>query len=250
MNRSDEARQTQLRLRQCAERTDKLGIPVTGRFLTAEEQSLARQEARRCGVEVSFSGGWQEAERVQPCFHPAWEEPVFTLQWLEIRWNGKFARVDHRDLLGSLMALGMDRSFLGDLIALEDHAYLCALPEMALRLPMEWEKAGNAVIRVTVLDEPPALEPPKGVMLRDTVASLRLDSVLAAGMKISRARASELIRQGVVSVDHQLEERTDRMMTVGQILSIRGFGRVRLREVGQPTRKDRLPIALEIFAKT
>ena len=250
MDRNDEARQTQLRLHQQAERADRLGIPVTGRFLTAEEQSLARQEAARCGVAVSFSGGWPEAERVQPCFHPSWEEPQFSLCWLEVRWNGKFARVDHRDLLGSLMGLGMDRSFLGDLIAGEDHAYLCALPEMACRLPMEWEKAGNAPIRVRLLDEPPAIEPPKGVMLRDTVASLRLDSVLASGMKISRARAAELIRQGVVSVNHQMEERTDRLLEVGQTLSIRGFGRVRLKEVGQPTRKDRLPIALEIFTKT
>ena len=167
-----------------------------------------------------------------------------------MRWNGKFARVDHRDLLGSLMALGMDRSFLGDLIAGEDHAYLCALPEMACRLPMEWEKAGNAPIRVMKLEEAPAIEPPKGAMLRDTVASLRLDSVLASGMKISRARAAEMIRQGVVSVNHQMEDRTDRLLEAGQTLSIRGFGRVRLKEVGQPTRKDRLPIALEIFTKT
>ena len=250
MDRNDEARQTQLRLHQQAERADRLGIPVTGRFLTAEEQSLARQEAARCGVAVSFSGGWPEAERVQPCFHPSWEEPQFSLCWLVVRWNGKFARVDHRDLLGSLMALGMDRSFLGDLIAGEDHAYLCALPEMACRLPMEWEKAGNAPIRVMKLEEAPAIEPPKGAMLRDTVASLRLDSVLASGMKISRARAAEMIRQGVVSVNHQMEERTDRLLEAGQTLSIRGFGRVRLKEVGQPTRKDRLPIALEIFTKT
>ena len=250
MDRNDEARQTQLRLHQQAERADRLGIPVTGRFLTAEEQSLARQEAARCGVAVSFSGGWPEAERVQPCFHPSWEEPQFSLCWLVVRWNGKFARVDHRDLLGSLMALGMDRSFLGDLIAGEDHAYLCALPEMACRLPMEWEKAGNAPIRVMKLEEAPAIEPPKGAMLRDTVASLRLDSVLASGMKISRARAAEMIRQGVVSVNHQMEDRTDRLLEAGQTLSIRGFGRVRLKEVGQPTRKDRLPIALEIFTKT
>lgn len=250
MDRNDEARQTQLRLHQQAERADRLGIPVTGRFLTAEEQSLARQEAARCGVAVSFSGGWPEAERVQPCFYPSWEEPQFSLCWLEVRWNGKFARVDHRDLLGSLMALGMDRSFLGDLIAGEDHAYLCALPEMACRLPMEWEKAGNAPIRVRELEEAPAIELPKGAMLRDTVASLRLDSVLASGMKISRARAAEMIRQGVVSVNHQMEDRTDRLLEAGHTLSIRGFGRVRLKEVGQPTRKDRLPIALEIFTKT
>lgn len=249
MIRNDETKQLQLRLHQMAERTDRLDRPVTGRFLTAEERSLAIHEARSCGVAVAFDGGWADAERAQVCFHPAWEEPCFTHQWLEIRWNGKFSRVDHRDLLGSLMALGMERAFFGDLIAQEDHAYLCTLPEMAQRLPMEWDKAGNTTIRVTVMDEPPVIEPPQGVQLRDTVASTRLDSVLASGMKVSRAKAAEWIRQGLVAVDHQTEERVDRMLSAGQMLSVRGFGRVRLMEVGTPTRKDRLPILLEIFAR-
>ena len=86
-------------------------------------------------------------------------------------------------------------------------------------------------------------------MMRDTVASMRLDSVLASGMRISRAKAAEIIRQGLVSVDHQEEERVDRQLSQGQLLSVRHFGRIRVREVGEPTRKDRLPVTLEIFSK-
>ena len=99
--------------------------------------------------------------------------------------------VEHRDLLGSLMGLGMDRELFGDLIAMEGRALVYTLPEMALRLPMEWTQAGRATLKVTVPDTPPAIDPPRGTLLRDTVASLRLDSVLASGMKISRARAAE-----------------------------------------------------------
>jgi RNA-binding protein YlmH len=68
-------------------------------------------------------------------------------------------------------------------------------------------------------------------------------------MKTSRNRAAEIIRMGNVSVDHMPEERTDRVLTAGQLLSIRGFGRIRLTEVGSPTRKERLPVSLEIFHK-
>ena len=50
-------------------------------------------------------------------------------------------------------------------------------------------------------------------------------------------------------VDHMPEERTDRMLTPGQLLSVRGFGRIRLCEVGERTRKDRLPVVLEIFQR-
>lgn len=247
MNKVSE--QLQLRLHQQAQRADRLDMPVPGRFVTGEERAAAVHVAREACLAVSFDGGWPEAEREQVCFHPAWAEAEFTAVWLEIRWAAKFAHVEHRDLLGSLMGLGMDRSFFGDLIALEDRAYLLALPEVASRLPMEWDKAGNVPIKVSILDEAPAIEAPKGDIIRDTVASLRLDCILSAGMKTSRSRAAEIIRIGAVAVDHMPEERIDRILEPGQLLSIRGFGRIRVREVGNPTRKDRLPVQLEIFNK-
>lgn len=243
------AEQLALRLHQQAERADRMDIPVPGRFVTGEERVMAVHAAREARVAASFDGGWPDAERVQVCFHPAWAEAEFTAVWVEIRWAAKFAHVEHRDLLGSLMALGMDRAFFGDLIAKEDRAYLLALPEVAVRLPVEWDKAGNVPIKVTLLDEPPLIEPPKGDILRDTVASLRLDCILSSGMKTSRSRAAEIIRTGAVAVDHMPEERTDRILETGQLLSVRGFGRIRLIEVGGRTRKDRLPVTLEIFHK-
>lgn len=241
--------QLALRLRQNAERADRLDCAVPGRFVTGEERSLAVHAARETQVSASFDGGWPDAERVQVCFHPAWVEAEFTAVWLEISWAAKFAHVEHRELLGSLMALGMDRSFFGDLLMQGDRAYLLALPEVAARLPMEWDRAGSTPIRVTLLTEAPQIETPKGELLRDTVASLRLDSLLAAGMKTSRGRAAEIIRTGAVAVEHVPEERVDRLIEAGQLLSVRGFGRVRLVQVGDKTRKDRLPVVLEIFHK-
>jgi DNA repair ATPase RecN len=77
--------------------------------------------------------------------------------------------------------------------------------------------------------------------------SIVVDSVnLALGGRADR----EIIRTGAVSVDHMPEERTDRVLEAGALLSIRGFGRIRVREVGSPTRKDRLPVQLEIFHKS
>ena len=248
MNRVSD--QLLLRLRQNAERADRLDMPVPGRFVTGEERAAAVHAAREARVAASFDGGWEGAEREQVCFHPGWAEAEFTAVWVEIRWAAKFAHVEHRDLLGSLLGLGMDRSFFGDLIALEDRPYLLALPEVASRLPMEWDKAGSTPIKVQLLEEAPEFEPPKGDMLRDTVASMRLDCILASGMKTSRSRAAEIIRTGAVSVDHMPEERTDRVLEAGALLSIRGFGRIRVREVGSPTRKDRLPVQLEIFHKS
>lgn len=244
-----ETEQLQLRLHQWAQRADKLDRPVTGRFLAAEERSLALREARAFGVTASFDGGWEHCERVQVCFHPAQDEPVFTRVWMEITWNARFSRVEHADLMGSLMALGMERAFMGDLVAQEGKAYLCVMPELAPRLPTEWTQAGRAPISVREMDAAPVIEPPRGQMLRDTVPSLRLDCIVSSGMRLSRAKAAEVVRQGLVSVDHQPEERVDRLLAPGQLLSIRHFGRIRLLQADPPTRKDRLPVILEIFSK-
>lgn len=249
MTRHDDEERLTLLLRQGARKAEKLYAAVPGRFVAGEERMIALREAREAGVRVSFQGGWSEAERVQVCFHPEDVEPVFTALWVEARWNERFATVEHRALLGSLMALGIDRSFLGDLAVEEGVAYLTALPEVVARLPQEWREAGRTPIKARVLEEPPVVHPPEGLQMRDTVASLRLDCVLASGIRQSRAKAAEMIRAGLVMVNHLPEERVDRALETGDLLSVRGFGRIRLKEVGAPTRKERLPVELEVFCR-
>ena len=160
--RLDGQEQLALRLRQAAERADKLARPIAARFLSGAERSLAIHAAREAGVEVAFDGGWPEAERVQPCFYPQDEEPIFTGVWMQAKWNAKFAAVDHRALLGSLMALGMDRAFFGDIIALEDRAYLYVLPEkqkkgygkgLLLALEKELVQANIHVMQLISIDD-------------------------------------------------------------------------------------------------
>ena len=150
--RADAEGQTALRLRQGAQRAEKLDRAVPGRFVTGMERQEAQREAKVCGVLASFDGGWDDAERVQVCFHPDGVDAEFTAVWLEISWAAKFARVGHSDLLGSLMALGMDRSLFGDLIVEDGTAYLLAMPEAANSLQDEWHEAGHTAIRVRLLD--------------------------------------------------------------------------------------------------
>ena len=247
--KAETERQEQLLL-DWAVRAAKTGRAVTGRFIPEADMGQAVHAARQAGVEAAFDGGRPGAERVQVCFCPEGEEPVFTGQWLEIRWNRRFAAPEHRALLGSLMALGIDRSYAGDLIAGEDGAWLYCLPSLAARLPEEWREAGRIAITVRPMERAPEITPPKGTALRDTVPSLRLDAVLASALRESRANAAERIRRGDVQVNHRAEERTDRQLTAGDLLSVRGRGRVRLCAVGEPNRKDRLPVEMELFLKS
>ena len=236
-----------LRLESGSKAAQKRDIPVPGRFIARDVFSQAVHIARQFDVAASVFGGYPEAERVQVCFHPTEDEPVYTGTWLQISWNPRFASPTHPELLGSLMGLGFDRSYFGDLIAGERAAHLYAMPEMAQRLPMEWTQAGRTSIEVTVLSEPPVLSLPHGIMEEFSAASLRLDAVLSGGLHVSRAKAADMIRQGLVMIAHQEETRIDRQLQEGDLISIRGHGRIRVSGIGGLSRKGRTYIQVECF---
>lgn len=239
--------QLRLRLHQEAQRADRLNRAAPGRFVSGEGFDLARHEANTLGIAVFFDGGYADADRAQVCFAPYGEEPVFTRLALRIDWHARFGAPSHSDLLGSLMALGIDRSCFGDLLAAEDGATLFALPEVAQTVCDAWTQAGRISLRVSLCEGEIVLPTVRGTEVKDTVPSLRLDCVLASGFGLSRSAAAELIRSGAVQLDHSEELRVDRVLQAGQLLSVRKKGRLKLLQVGEPTRKARLPILLERF---
>lgn len=83
---------------------------------------------------------------------------------------------------------------------------------------------------------------PEGTRFSAVVSSLRLDGVLAAAYRLSRSESAEIIRAGLVKVDHLVCDRVDLAVKEGVLLSVRGKGRVRLVSVDGMTRKQRIGI--------
>ena len=248
MSPGDEGRESiLLMLNQASVRCEKRGIPACSRFFPAEDRDLALSCARRLSLEVDLSGGWNDADRVQACFFPPGEIPAFTGVWMEIQWNARFDSPAHRDLLGSLMGLGTDRSYYGDLLMYPDHACLYTLPEMAGRLPLEWTQAGHVPLAVSPLSHPWVDPPDSGREKHVTVPSLRLDAVLSEGLGESRGKMSEMIAAGLVRVNHHAELRPDRILKVSDLISIHGHGRVRILSLSDPNRRGRIPLELKLY---
>lgn len=244
-----EDEQLKHRLEELAQRAARRGRPMCTAFLTPPEARLAQAMGKQAGVEAVFSAGYPEGERQVCCFCPEDEEPCFDLRCLRMDWPARVTGPSHRDVLGALMALGMDRSQMGDLLVWPDHALLFCLPALARLAQEQLAQAGSVMISLTLLEEIPEIADRADYEeLRDTVASLRLDNVLASGMGTSRGKTLEWISQGRVMVNHEPEQHADRRMQEGDLISIRGFGRIKIVEVGQPTRKGRLPVALRRFA--
>ena len=84
-------------------------------------------------------------------------------------------------------------------------------------------------------------------LVRDTVASLRLDSVLAAGFSLSRGRAAEAVEKGSVQVNYVTCVKPDKPVSAGDTITCRGLGKCVLDSVGAPTKKGRLPVAIRRY---
>ncbi|MBQ7867237.1 MAG: RNA-binding protein [Clostridia bacterium] len=226
-----------------AARASRTGRPCYTGFLSPAEAEWAFASSRRQRVNVTFEGGYEDAERRMACFWDAEEPYAFPFQTLEVTWPHQSAP-GHRDMLGSLMGLGLKRALIGDIVILQDRGYVFADEQMAEHISQTLTSAGRIRLQIKLLDEPPALEPPKGTEMHDTVASLRLDAVVASGFHLSRTDAAELIAAGHVKLRHLPTERPDARVQEGDAVSVRGYGRLTVEQVGNPTKKGRLPVTL------
>jgi len=235
------------RLLELAKRAQNRGIAVTTRFLSPEEGQFALGVGKKAGAEAMLFGGFEGAERCLCCYYESGVDPRFPIGLVHVKWADRAKAPGHRDLLGSVLALGMDRSYVGDIAFVEGSAVIAATPEMARLIADSLLSAGNTPVSCALAEDMPEVKKDEGRTLTDTVASLRLDNVLAAGLRTGRTKATALIEAGRVYVNHDLCERPDKAVKQGDMLSVRGAGRMKLQAVSPPTKKGRIPITLAIF---
>lgn len=232
-------------LENAAKLAGEKGLVRFSRFLDPAQAVQAGQFAREYGAQVALWGGYDRAERVIACFHPHHEqidECMYPVVCLHSRYSEKFNSLSHRDLLGSFMSLGLTRSCLGDIIIVGADIYLFAHIQTADFIAQSMVSAGKTPLRFCALDEVPAMPEPQGTRFSAVVSSLRLDGVIAAAYRVSRSESAEIIRSGLVKVDHMVCERVDTAVREGTLFSIRGKGRIRLVSVDGTTRKQRIGI--------
>ena len=226
---------------------------AASRFLTpAEAQSIERQFKHNRDVALTFDGGIDGAERVRAVFtNPDWGsfDKVDLFAALRIVWKAQ-ETLTHRDILGALMALGVERATMGDIICEDSSATLICLPEMSGYIAGSLTKAGRIRVDTTVvsLDDLPARREDLAIKTA-TVASLRLDVIMCAAFGLSRTKALEFLAAGRVNLNHVQCMQPAKEAHEGAVVSVRGLGRVKLLGVGGTSRKGRIFIQLGIYAR-
>lgn len=219
-------------------------------FLDPAEQDLAHRVLRELPeVSYKWAGGFQDAERRVLVFAPeewlleGWNEVAL----LKLSWNPKYAKtISHRDVLGSLMGLGIEREITGDIKVAEDLAYIAVLKTMADFIEMNLEKVGNATVKLELCSEHEDIED-RYKEVRGTVASCRLDAVVAESFNLSRNEAQEIIRSGKVRLNHKTVENISSEVNLMDLMSVKGYGRARLAEINGKTKKDRQSVLIKKY---
>ncbi len=232
------------------EQCQKRNVPSVTGFLSPQEQAIAQRLLSAMGVMSGFLfwGGYDEAERRQLHFLPDWQEgEEDSIHLLRCRFYEEGA-LSHRDFLGSLMGLGLTREKIGDILVMENSADVLVSDSVADFLLTNWSSAGRIKIKVTRQDLHHLHIPQQNTKeIRDTVPSLRLDCIVAAGFSTSRVKAAEAITAGRVQINWTTCQKSDAVVTEGDVLSVRGLGKCRLNRVGNTTKKGRVFVTLQRY---
>ena len=248
-----EQRLTLARVLDQMDRAQRRSIPCATQFLSPAQRAAAEPLLAACGhPRHLFAGGYKGAERTICIFLPDWQDPE---EWdpdealcaIQATFPSG-AGLGHRDLLGGLMGIGLTREKVGDILVLENRAQIVALQEAGPIILSQFGQAGRHRLKLCQIPLGQLSPAPAQVrVIRDTVATLRLDAVLACGFSIARGKAAALISSGRVGVNHQECVKGDRSVAQGDVLTCRGLGKCVVKTVGGQSRKGRIILELERY---
>ena len=225
------------------ELADRINSPRFVGFLNEHESLYLRQNLPK-RADISFFGGYPEAVRLMLGASAAEED--FPITALEFKYKPEFD-LRHRDFLGSLMALGIRRDTVGDILTSPGRTVIFFSDDIAPYILSQVEKIGRVGVSVGYADTSDLPVPDDTEELSLTLSSLRLDAFTAAVTNLSRDKAARLIKAETVMVDHVTETSVSQLLREGATITIRKYGKYVLSAVLGETRKGRLRVAVRHF---
>lgn len=227
------------RVKDISERTQKTEVPQYLGFLSEESAQLIADTLKRSGVNFWFGGGYDNAKRVYLACLPDWcEEPNFPICALTINYNKAYS-LSHRDFLGAVIALGIERDKIGDILIESGRAVIFLSREITSFVKEQLTKVGRVGVS---LIEGFTLPLPEACLKKEftnTVASLRLDCVVAAICSVSRNTAVELINDQRVILNSFTQQKSTVKISNGDVISIRGKGKFEIISADEFSKKGR-----------
>jgi len=231
------------RARDLSAQSQNQGFVTSTGFLTPAEAASVSAE-RLPGL--LLTGGVDGCERQAAFFLPDYAAPAdfdVSEHIAAIRSTTRFGEPGHRDYMGALLGLGLQRRCIGDIFVTGETALFFCQESIADFILENLDKVGRygaALTRVSLADANVPERPTED--LRFTVQSPRLDTVVSGLFSVSRTAAAEAIRGGLVTLNHLPAGKQDAPVSERDTLSLRGRGKAVIDALGAPTRKGRIPV--------
>jgi len=227
---------------------DKQQIKVT-QFLNPHEQDVLKSFVnRQQGLKVFFVGGFLNAERQRAIIFPNQMNPKNLdkkVNGFQIIYHQKLMLPSHRQILGSLMALKIERSVIGDIVVLNDsELYFAVCDEFSSFMIENFTKVGRDSVFLEQTNLQRLEKNDRYEELEIIVSSMRLDVVVASLINASRSIVFDLMNQGFVQLNHLVTKNHSLACHTGDLISIKGYGRFKLMAQKKITKKQKLVIVV------
>lgn len=224
-------------------------IPAATCFLSPRELEMAKYLFGEAEGLCAF-GGYTDAERKMLVFLPDYldegyltgeDSPVICLHAAFFQGESP----SHRDFLGALMGAGIGRETVGDICVGNGSCDFFVTEQIAPYVLQNFTGAGRTHVQLERLSlDRVCIPEPEGKEITDTLASLRLDSVIASGFRIGRNLAAQYIASGKAAIDGLPCEKPDKPVSEGAKISVRGLGKIKLAKINGKTKKDRISVVI------
>ena len=237
------------RIRELANLSYQRDIVTFSDFLNLNEQNMVSSLKRQFPqIVMEIFGGYENAERQMVAFHPdalafTWEYPIDCLK-IEPKAIKFSESLTHRDYLGALLNLGIERSVIGDIVVQEKAAWFFCQNKMTDFFLDNLCRVRHTNILITKVDDPDKLPCPKLEAINGTCASVRLDSLISLAFKASRSSMVSYIEGGQVFVNGKLITSNGYEPKEGDIISVRGKGRFIFDGMSHQTKKARCGVRI------
>ncbi len=257
-NKQDELRILYARLEDMCRKAEK-GEAAVSDFLSPRELRCA--ESFLCGRGGFFCfGGYPDAERARIYILPEYMDSVCDMAGLEIFGaesriaavlvcGSGYEKLTHRAFMGAVLGLGLERAVIGDIVQSGEHeAYVFCDSAIASFIAESLTDVGRDKVKAKLcLSLPEPSFERKFLSVNDTVASARLDCVVAALCSLSREKARAAIESAAVELDYECAEKPDREVVPPAIISVRGYGKFKILSLADQTRKGRYRLSAQKY---
>lgn len=204
-------------------------------------------------VKLAFFGGFDSAERHCAILYPDYYEVQnddYDIVLVDIKYPVKFANISHGKILGTILSTGIERECIGDIITDGEQWQVFLKKSITPFVCQQVDKISNVGVRLLPKELTDVIHPTDDWQEETlTISSLRIDNLVSSVYNISRQRSKKLIESGNVKLNWRVIDRPDVVLDYNDMLSVRGFGRVQLKELEGKTKKDKFRLAIRCLRK-